>query len=507
MSTVEAPLAVDSGDDGAEPVERTPNHVRPLVFRWVLLGLCVIAAFFPTWRRLAKEASDGAITAYIFILPFLAAIAAQGIARRRGAELPIHDRQTDNICGGIGLLAAIAIQGLWLPRYADQYALAHLDVLAGVVFTMSGAVLLFGLRPVGRFWSVWLLLLMLSPLGYRMIAIALGGSRFDYGSVMVLLAGVAGGIAVGRTKRRAIRGSVTTVAVGLAILWAMLELWPTLHIAILQFVSAIGSASATGLLYFLHARRGRSKKYLAAPVTKMSAKRSVSAKVSVVLAAIVLFALPLPASDTSTTSPGPPGPVDGPLSTPDGWTRTSIESYPWVTSFFGRSSTLVRQSLVAEQGNPDWDEQSRPRTVMVDVLSTTNKASLVVYPESTLYRLADTRTSNALSVRLGHDVVGSLYTSVDDTLLLTWTKLVFQWERSGVVQRVTVISVDNHDEGALFPVPAPSMASNLSSSIGTFLRGNKIATNDDPDFKDRTLLTALATDLVDEQWPRTGSGR
>jgi hypothetical protein len=497
MSTVEATAPPDADQPTPAPAVQS---VRSIAIRWSVLGVCLVVAFFPTWHRLAQEALDGAITAYVFLLPPLAALAAQGVARRRTAELPIHDRQTDNICGGMGLLVAIAIEGLWLPRYADQYALLHLDVLAGVLFTLSGAILLFGLRPVGRFWSVWVLLLLLTPLTYRMIAIALGGGRFAYGSVIVLLAGVAGGIAVGRTRRRGVMGFLTTVAVGFTVLWVMLAIWPTVHIAVLQTVSAVGSASATGVFYFLYSRRGQPKRYLPGPISKMSAKRSISAKVSIAVASIVLLLLPLPTTASAAIPVGPDRSAGAPLLAPSGWSSTGVETYPWVRAFFGRSSTLTRQVLRADEGNPDWDIRSRPRTVVVDSLSTTNRASLVVYPESTLYRLTDTRTSEPLSVRLGHDVVGSLYTSVDDKLLLTWTKLVFEWELSGVTQRVTVISVDDHDDGATFPVLAPSMASNLGSSISTFLRGNNIASNDDPDYKDLSLLTAVGTALVSAQW-------
>ncbi|MGB3370194.1 MAG: hypothetical protein WBA81_06190, partial [Rhodococcus sp. (in: high G+C Gram-positive bacteria)] len=80
---------------------RTRRPVSIIFFYWVVLVVCVGIATYPTGKRLAQEAADGAITTYIFVLPFLAAVAAQGIARRRAGELPIHDRQTDNIVGGL----------------------------------------------------------------------------------------------------------------------------------------------------------------------------------------------------------------------------------------------------------------------------------------------------------------------------------------------------------------------------------------------------------------------
>ena len=239
---------------------------------------------------------------------------------------------------------------------------------------------------------------------------------------------------------------------------------------------------------------------LSRPVAPVTAKRSISSVVTVVVASVILFVIPIPEQTVIASTPGPPGPSGDPLIVPDGWTQTGTEHFDWVKSYFGQRSSLNRQIMRAVEGNPAWDLQSRPRTVVVDVLTTANRASLGVYPESTLYRLSNTRTSDTLPVKLGHDIVGSLYTSVSDGLLLTWTKLVFTWVRGDVTQRVTVISVDNHEPDADFPQPMPSMASNLGTSLAIFLRGNTIATDDDPDYKDLGLLTSFGTELVQAQW-------
>lgn len=483
---------------------RGPRPATVLVARWSVLVVCVVIGFAPTWIRLAQEAAEGAITTYIFVLPFLAAVAAQGIARRRTGELPIHDRQTDIIVGGLALLIAAAIKALWLPRYADQYELSHLDVLSGLVFFLGATILLFGLRPVGRFWSVWLLLIALSPLLYRMAAITVGGSRFAYGAVLVVLAGAAGAIAVGRTRTRGVAGFFCTLTVGFVILGAMLLWIPGIHIAWLQLISAVGASAATGIVFYMAARRGISKKPLTAPLAPVTAKPSISSLVVVAVAAAILLAIPLPAPTVIASTPGPPGPTNRPLIVPAGWSQTSTHDYDWARTYFGRTATLSRQILRADVGDQAYDIRSRPRTVVVDVLSTVNRASLAVYPESTLYRLSNTRTSDALPVDLGRGVTAALYTSVSDALLLTWTKLVFTWVRGDVTQRVTLISVDNHDPGAVFPTPEPAMASNLGVSLATFLRGNTIAVDTDPDYKDRTLLTDVGTDLVAAQWPSPG---
>ncbi|MFC7959283.1 hypothetical protein [Rhodococcoides kroppenstedtii] len=474
--------------------------VRTLVGRWTLLVVAVVAAFLPTWSRLVTEARGGAVSGYLFVVPLLAVVAGQGIARRRSGELPIHDRQTDVIVGGLVILAALAVQGLWLPRYADQYALLHIDVAAAGIFAVGAAILLFGLRPVGRFWPLMVSLVALSPVLYRTIAVSLGGSRFAYGFVLVLVAGLAGGIAVGRTGRRGLAGFAVTVSVGAAVLWGVLAVDPSIHIVWLQAIPTVGAAAVTGTVFYLRARRGRSKRVLSRPVQPPSAKSVRSAAVLVVVTAGVLFGLPLPAVVGPPTTSGPPGRAAS-LAVPVGWREIESRSYPWVRSFFGPGATLVRQEWQAAVVEPAWDDKGRARTVVVDTLGTTNGASLGVYPERTLYRLASTRTSPSLPVDLGHGVTGSLYTSVDDGLLLTWTKLVFAWARDGTYQRVTVIAVDDHEPTARFPEPEPSMASNMSALVAVFLRGNTVVGDDRPDYDDRDLLESVGRSLVAAQWP------
>lgn len=475
-----------------------------MIVRWSILLACVTLAFFPTWTRLLDEAQAGAVTSYIFILPVFAVVAGVGIQRRRANELPIHDRQTDIIVGGIGALVSLAVQALWLPRYSDQYALLHIDVAAAVIFTLSGAVLLFGLRPVGRFWPLLVLTLSLSPVVYRMTAVALGGSRFAYGIVLVLLAGAAVGIAVGRTGRRAVLGFLMAVAVGAAVLKVVLVLRPTIHIAALQLIPTVSAAVATGALFLVLARRDPTLSARERPSSAPPTKSVRSAVGTVVVVAVVLFLLPLPDEPRPIETAGPPG-LETALAVPTGWRQIDDESYSWVRSYFGSRSSLVRQEWQAATANPDWDSRNRPRTVVVDTLTTTNAASLAIYPERTLYRLVNTRTSTSLPVTLGRGVTASLYTSVNDALLLTWTKLVFDWVRDGAFQRVTIISVDNHEPDADFPVPTPSMASNMSSVLSVFLRGNTIVADDDPDFDDRDMLASVGSALVSAQFP-AGTG-
>ncbi|MFJ7724199.1 hypothetical protein ACIQYM_39865, partial [Rhodococcus erythropolis] len=135
---------------------RSESGIIPrLAVRWLMIALATIFAFWPTWTKLWQSTASGTAIGYVFALPLLCLVAAVGTDLRRGPELPIHDRETDKIVGCIGLFVALGLQALLLPRFAETYELMHIDVIAAWVFVWSAAVLMFGLRPVNRYWANW----------------------------------------------------------------------------------------------------------------------------------------------------------------------------------------------------------------------------------------------------------------------------------------------------------------------------------------------------------------
>ena len=118
-----------------------------------------------------------------------------GVARRKRTELPIHDRQTDIIVGGMGFGLAILIQAELLERYTLYFHLLRLDVIAAWLFVLSCCIVLFGLRPVIRFAWVWAMAMMAFSLPYYLTVVLLGGGPFAAGSATLLIA------AVGRAPR------------------------------------------------------------------------------------------------------------------------------------------------------------------------------------------------------------------------------------------------------------------------------------------------------------------
>ena len=127
--------------------------LRHTTRRWIVIVAATVIAFHSTWLQLIDEIRAGTTGGYVLIVPPLVAIVAIGITRQRRNELPIHDRQTDIITAVLLLLIALAIKGLLMPRYATNYQVMHLDVLAAWVFVCGACVAMFGLRVTAAYWQ------------------------------------------------------------------------------------------------------------------------------------------------------------------------------------------------------------------------------------------------------------------------------------------------------------------------------------------------------------------
>ncbi|PXW30065.1 UNVERIFIED_CONTAM: hypothetical protein DES50_109173 [Williamsia faeni] len=481
--------------------ELLPNlhPVYRVAFRWTVIGILTLIAFWPSIVDLMEETSSGGLVGYVLGIPFLTLVAAQGVARRRDDELPIHDRQTDLIVGFMGMVLALLVKGVLLDRYAEQYDLLRLDMLAMWLFVVSAAVTLFGLRPVARFAWVWLLLLAVFPIGFRILVISLGGSRYAAGFVMVLLAAAATALAVGRTRRRGLVGAAATTALGCAIVIGMMELFPSAPVIAYELIPSQTATIAVCSAMYLSSRRGETKTPLNRPVNSLSAKSIQLAGALVLVFGVLLALISPPASSAPPVYREDALEFGTPLIAPPGWQTTDITEYDFVKRFYGQDSTLIRQYMTADEGNPAWDKLSRPRTVVVDSVTSPWPVNFNVYSDNVIYDMTKTRTSEGLEIDLGNGVVGELFTVVDDALHVTWTKLTWTWRNENHGQRVTLLTVDNHDPGAPFPEPEDALVSNLNTVFTVLIRGNSVATDDDPDFKDAGLLTVFGRDLVATQ--------
>ena len=145
--------------------------------RWLYIGVLTLIAFRHSLASLVEVTRGGGMGGYVWVVPLAAVLAGTSVARRPRTELPIHDRQTDIIVGTLGLVLALLVHAVLMQRYALYFHLLRLDFLAMWLFVVGAAVVLFGLRPVTRFFWVWMLLLMVFPLPYHLTVFLLGGSR------------------------------------------------------------------------------------------------------------------------------------------------------------------------------------------------------------------------------------------------------------------------------------------------------------------------------------------
>lgn len=166
---------------------------------------------------------------------------------------------------------------------------------------------------------------------------------------------------------------------------------------------------------------------------------------------------------------------------------------------YGAGADLIRQEVTADTGNPQWDKQGRPRTAMVDNVTSLSPVSFDVMRARILYNMAASRVSAPRFVDLGSGVTGQLVSVVDDELLVSWNVLQFSWGNERIAQRVNVFVVDNHEPGAPFPTPSGGVLPTLGTFLTVLLRGNAADADRAPTFKDADLLTEFGRALVAAQ--------
>ncbi len=486
---------------------RRPKHARrgpagPVLRKAALLFAAVAAAYWYTWAELAQDIEQGSYLGYLYLLPVLAGFAAAGIALRRGAELPIHDRQTDIIVGLIGLGLAAAVLGLLTPRYRYQYELLHLDVLSAWLFLVSGCVLLFGLRPTFRFWPAWLLLFVAVPAPYRLLMVVLGGGKTAAGAVLLILAVLAAAIGSGRTRLRGVAAAGIALVAGADAL-IVLRLWfPSASMLAYEAIPALAAVVVGCGVMYVTQRRVRTLRPFDRPLSPLTAAQSWSAAAMVVVAGVLLAVIPLPA-EYNRAFPVVAGLVTGADAPPPGWELLSVRQYPWAARYLGPDATLTRRVLRAQRGNAEWDKDSRRRRIVVDTVRADSGNTIDNLPEFVLYRLIQPRISPPTTIDLGHGITARLNTVLDDRRLLSWTWLSWNWSGQGRAERISLISADNHLPDAEFPQPQRSVLANFDNLMNQFLRGNAVvldteshAVDSDFEVKDREMLTTVALAIV-----------
>lgn len=470
-----------------------------LVLRWLFIAAATGIGFHTSIGSVIESALRGGLNGYVLIVPIACVLAAVGTALRERTELPIHDRETDVIVGIIGLVLAYLIQAVLLDRYSWFFHLLRLDLVSLWFFVFSSAIVLFGVRPVYRFRWAWLLGTTMFPLPYHIAIVLLGGTHTAAGVITLGIAAVATGIAVGRSTRRGITGSVAALAVGGLILAAMSVRTPWATLFAFQAIPALSAILLVAGLLLLHTLRTGTYPVLERRVEPLAAKQVWSSLPVVLIVAAGLSLAPVPTEGPNPHTPLDDVTFDKPLAAPDGWHLTDTQEFPWVKKVYGEGAVLVRQKFVADTGNPLWDKFSRPRAVMVDSVTTTRSFAFTTYPPRVLYRVAQIRLSDKDRVPLGDGVDAALVNVIDDDILITWDALDWTWGNRRVAQQVTVFTSDNHDPDAPFPSPTGAMGPTLGTLITVLLRGNAAVTDDAPAFKDAEMLIEFGRGLVAAQ--------
>jgi len=472
-----------------------------LVLRWTFLIAVVLLAFWESLLELWRTTVGGGLGGYAWTVPTAAALAAFAVARRNRNELPIHDRQTDIIVGIMCLNLAVMIKAVLMPRYQPYFYLLRLDLVALWAFVLGASIVLFGLRPVTRYTWIWLMTTAIFPLPYFLAVILLGGGNVAAGGATLAIAAGATAISVGRTAGRALVGAVGSLVVGLLLLGAMAVFTPNARLWVFQIVPATTAMILVGVSMFFLARIGLPKHVLRREVQPLAAGQIWSGIPLVLAFAVVLSSTGLPPLPQRAPV-HPQLQIDRPLQIPPGWRVTETSEYDWVQRLYGDDSRLLRQRVVAETGNPDWDKFGRPRTIMVDQSNPSRPYAFRIYPISVLYDLVGTRVSESYTVDLGHGITGQMATVVDDELLVTWTALSWRWTDDRRAQQVMLISVDNHEDWAPFPQPTGGLVATLTTLLTVLFRGNAAVTDQTPQFKDADMLTEFGRALVAEQLSR-----
>lgn len=489
-----------------EPAHHTapagPSVLTTLVARFVLIAVLTGVAFWESLTRTTLDTLPGGLFGYLLMMPLVVLAMAIGITRRRHDELPIHDREVDVIVGGIALALSVATYGLLVPRYRDTFYLLRTDLFALLLFVFGACVLLFGLRPAGRFWPIWGLLVLINPLGYRVAVIWLGGTWVSVSLVSTVLIAIGIGVAVARTDRMGWIGFGSTLVLALVLLGAQLLIGtPELLSPYSARLAPVTAGAVVAFTMLGLSVRRRDPNWSLRPTRPSPVTRPWKAALFATATAALIAVIPLPRELYIPTGEGPPLTSTSGLEIPAGWTQTGFEKVAWADQYFGKDAEIVRQTWTADEVNPAWDDKGRRRTVVVDSLLTHDPEALNVYPGETLYSTISGRRSPTVRVDLGSGITGLLYTIVDQDLFLTWTKLNFEWTRGdGIVQVVNLISVDNHEPDAQFPELNPQAVSVLSQTVNVLLRGNAIEEDANPEYKDEDMLTTLGRDVIATQW-------
>lgn len=404
-----------------------------------------------------RQAGTGSYTAFLVVVPVLAALIASGIRPSPGVGDIEFDWILAVVFGAAGLLA-IELVSQRLPALANLWNWGH---YALVVWAMSAGMVLFSARHVLRLWRAWAFTLCCVPaMPFLLLTAQLGGTVEDAILLGVGLGTLAVYLATSTFARlwRLVAAAINLVA-ALVLDVALLGLDNLLgwHDVLARTIVVAGVIPVFSVASVRRAAHVRVAASLAAHPARGSARfprvGARSYAVLILLAAGILF--------TST----PVSAVQLGSVADSGWiTRLNLQhtgEFDFIRRFAGPGATLTRYT------SPD---PNTAAAVAIDVIDAPDLARLndfedaVWYPSSAPvnYRTADLDGPGGVNAKAAQ----SDPDTADGAISAQWHALTWLWRTDAGYQRVTVVV--NQDLAAGSP-PAPGAIGWANSLLGPML--------------------------------------
>ncbi len=469
---VEVAEAHDAASDELPPPtppasKDTSGEERWVLIRWGMVGVLTIGAFHATFTSILHQALAGDPIEFLIAAPVWAGLIAYGTRLRLPTALPINDRQVDWTAAALVFIPFIVIMELMAPRLGPSSQLWRVDVLGMWMFLLMANILLFGLRSVGRYLSVWLFLMACWPIIFLGVGVSLGGTTADYALVGVAYGAVATALSVDGGWRRWPLVAGATGVVGVLLIIATSVLPPIVERLVPGLLAALGVTIAI--------RVGIIRRRPFVGQSRSSGK--VVTKLRPTIVGLILLGVFL-----GVTSPAVPTGIDladlvtartSMLVHPvrlNGYKVQGHQALPKVAGFFGPGASWLR---VTYRGT------RRSDLFVLDALTTTSPGLLSVYPTQVNYTYltppaAGPDLVGACGVR--EESFGTNIAAIDTQEHQIFVAVTFLWRiqrpKGPWYQRITVFAPVGPQTLGSIPQPVkPITVGSVGSTLTDIIRG------------------------------------
>lgn len=482
----------------------------------------VAAAYHYSLWTLFRQLSAGTLLAGLGLVPAVAVVVALQHATTRTAGVDIEDRTVDVIVGLPLLLAALVMLLIGPVSLSTYFWLWRLDLLTLPLFAAGAITMAFGVRSLWQMRVPIAFTLLAWPLPYLVLlagglhrlgtaatgalgrlvalvplepAVLAGGGSLSlvtsHGRRLALEAtfadagagAVLGFLLVGCAVAMLLRGALPRrllwLAAGAVLAWTLNLVWtlvvlaaevtwgvpagspdPAVMPVVWSCVSALAMVAALpsfGLgidrpaVADQPARRGRGSLALAGLAVVVVAA-GIGAVADDALSSFELVARDLGAPHVNG--------IDQEDATVPGWSLSRTDSLAWTRRYFGPDSTWIRYTYRPSPGAGSSSAPGSAVAVVMDVVTTTDLASLRTYDLAASYRFYPYQLVKTTSADLGGGVVGhgAVYRGRGGS---AWTGVYWEWSvQTPQGERYQRVVLHLSDQAAAVPalaaLPEPS---------------------------------------------------